>query len=75
MPLPRIARAALLSFGLFLALFLALAAPAGAQSGAGVVRFAKAAESSFDVFTSSPTVEQQAWMRAHYARMRAYSPY
>jgi hypothetical protein len=71
MPLLRAACAALLPF----ALLLAFAAPAGAQSGAGVVRFAKAAGSSFDVFTSSPTVEQQAWMRAHYARMRAYSPY
>ena len=71
MPLLRVARAAVLP----LALLLAFAVPASAQSGAGVVRFAKAAESSFDVFTSAPTVEQQAWMRAHYARMRAYSPY
>ena len=30
---------------------------------------------SFDVFTSSPTVGQQDWMKAHYWRMRAYAPY
>ena len=71
----RRARPALLAFALIVAVPLATAAPASAQSDAGVVRFAKAAEASFDAFTSSPSVEQQAWMRAHYARMRAYSPY
>ena len=35
----------------------------------------RAAEGSFDTFTSSPTVAQQDWMRAHYWRMRAYAPY
>jgi hypothetical protein len=69
----RSARPALIALAICLAAQLASAGAASAQ--AGVVRFAKAAESSFDVFTSAPSVEQQAWMRSHYARMRAYSPY
>src|SRR5215210_9256604 len=55
-------------------LVIAFAAPAAAQSP-GAVHFAKAAESNFDVFTSSPTDAQKTWMQAHYDRMRAYSPY
>jgi F5/8 type C domain/Hypothetical glycosyl hydrolase family 15 len=51
------------------------AAPAAAQTSPGAVHFAKAAESDFDVFTSAPTDAQKTWMRAHYDRMRAYSPY
>lgn len=71
----RRARPALLTLALIAAMPLATAASASAQSEAGAVRFAKAAEASFDAFTKSPTVEQQAWMRAHYTRMRAYAPY
>jgi hypothetical protein len=72
----RSARPALIALAIFVAAPLATAVPASAQSeSAGNVRFARAAESSFDAFTSAPSVEQQAWMRAHYARMRAYSPY
>src|SRR3954468_23938283 len=71
----RRARPALIAFALLVAVPLATAASASAQSSAGTVRFAKAAEASFDAFTSSPSVEQQAWMRAHYTRMRAYAPY
>ena len=41
----------------------------------GTVRFAKGAATSFDRYTRDPTPAQQAWMQAHYARMRAYSPY
>src|ERR1700743_2359048 len=50
------------------------AAPA-ALADAGSVNFAKAAESSFDQFTAAPNATQQAWMRAHYWRMRTYAPY
>src|SRR4051794_26273306 len=57
----------------------ALSLTAGAASAqaadAGSVRFAKAAESDFDVFSSSPTTTQQQWMRDHYWRMRTYAPY
>jgi hypothetical protein len=61
---------------MLLATASATASPAAAQSGdAGVVQFAKSAESSFDAFTSAPSLDQQAWMRSHYARMRAYAPY
>ncbi|HEY7076908.1 MAG TPA: putative glycoside hydrolase [Solirubrobacteraceae bacterium] len=42
---------------------------------AGVVHYAKPADSGFDRFTKAPTAAQQAWMRTHYWRMRAYSPY
>src|SRR5215207_1038279 len=56
-------------------LAVVFAAPAAAQTSPGSVHFAKAAESSFDVFTSAPTDAQKTWMRSHYARMRAYSPY
>ena len=71
----RRARPALFAFALLVAMSLATAASASAQSSAGAVRFAKAAEGGFDMFTSSPSAEQQAWMRAHYARMRTYAPY
>src|SRR5918997_5976170 len=49
--------------------------PGASAADAGSVRFAKAAESSFDAFTKSPTVAQQEWMRGHYWRMRTYAPY
>ena len=51
-------------------------APASAATAAaGSVNFMRTAEGSFDGFTASPTVAQQAWMKAHYWRMRAYAPY
>lgn len=58
-----------------MAMLIAPAAQAAAPEEAGSVRFAKAAESSFDRFTKAPSAEQQAWMRDHYWRMRAYAPY
>jgi hypothetical protein len=56
-------------------MLIAPGAQASAPDQAGSVRFAKAAESSFDRFTAAPSGEQQAWMRDHYWRMRAYAPY
>jgi hypothetical protein len=51
---------------------LAFAAPAAAApSSAGNVRFAKAAGAAFN----SPSRAQRAFMRAHYWRVRAFSPY
>jgi hypothetical protein len=41
----------------------------------GRVLFARAADSSFDAYTSSPTTTQQQWMRDHFRRMRTYAPY
>jgi hypothetical protein len=58
------------------ALALALAVPARAFADApGVVHYAKPATSSFDRYSKSPSASQQTWMREHYWRMRAYSPY
>ena len=44
-------------------------------AAAGRAQFMRSADSSFDAFTRSPATAQQAWMKAHYWRMRAYSPY
>jgi hypothetical protein len=49
--------------------------PTPGPTTAGHVNFTRTAGGSFDVFTSSPTVAQQDWMKAHYWRMRAYAPY
>jgi Hypothetical glycosyl hydrolase family 15 len=54
---------------------LGVGSASAATSLAGSVNFMRTAESSFDTFTASPTVAQQAWMKAHYWRMRAYAPY
>ncbi|MDA0171286.1 putative glycoside hydrolase family 15 protein [Solirubrobacter taibaiensis] len=48
---------------------------APARDRAGLIHFARAADSSFDRFTQAPTPAQQAWMRTKYWRMRTYSPY
>src|SRR5947207_1552574 len=45
------------------------------SSSPGNVRFAKIADSAFDPYTQNPTQPQVDWMRAHYARMLAYTPY
>jgi hypothetical protein len=42
---------------------------------AGQVSFFRSADASFDVWTKSPTVDQQQWMRDHYHRMRVYGTY
>jgi hypothetical protein len=44
-------------------------------AAAGRAQFMRSADASFDTFTKSPTTQQQSWMRAHYWRMRTYSPY
>ncbi|MDX1645742.1 MAG: putative glycoside hydrolase [Longimicrobiales bacterium] len=44
------------------------------QSGRTVNFFVRAS-SGFDEWTSSPTLEEQEWMREHYFRMLTYSPY
>src|SRR4051812_2048977 len=48
---------------------------APARDRAGIVHFAKSADSSFDRFSYAPTTARQQWMRDKYWRMRAYSPY
>jgi hypothetical protein len=50
-------------------------APRALADPEGVVHYAKPAASSFDRYTRRPNARRQAWMRAHYWRMRAYSPY
>src|SRR3954470_22353018 len=42
---------------------------------AGVVHFAKSADSAFDRYSQAPSAARQQWMRDKYWRMRAYSPY
>src|ERR1043165_4930692 len=42
---------------------------------AGVVHFAKSADSSFDRFSYAPDAARKQWMNDKYWRMRAYSPY
>jgi hypothetical protein len=49
--------------------------PVARLDPAGVVHYAKPATSSFDRYSRRPSARRQAWMRAHYWRMRAYSPY
>jgi hypothetical protein len=54
---------------------LGACAPVASAADAGTIRLARGAESSFDAYTKAPTPAQQTWMRAHYWRMRGYSPY
>jgi Hypothetical glycosyl hydrolase family 15 len=67
-----IARVALLATAVAAAL-VPVARAAGPEAGS--VRLARAAESSFDRYTLSPTPEAQAFMRGRFWRMRTYSPY
>jgi outer membrane biosynthesis protein TonB len=62
-----------LTFALLIAASLPVTAASAADAGS--VRLARGAESSFDAYTAAPSSAQQAFMRAHYWRMRAYSPY
>ena len=41
---------------------------------AGRAHFMRSADTTFDTFMASPTTTQKDWMRAHYWRMRGYSP-
>jgi hypothetical protein len=41
----------------------------------GTVHFVRSADSSFDAYTTSPSPEAQAWLRAHMWRMTVFSPY
>jgi hypothetical protein len=57
---------------------IALSAIFAAQTladSAGAVHFVRMADSSFDQYTSKPSPEQQAWLRAHVWRMGVWSPY
>lgn len=45
------------------------------QCSLGRVCVTIGAGSSFNGYTSSPTLAQQQWMQSHYWRMRVYSPY
>jgi Hypothetical glycosyl hydrolase family 15 len=51
-----------------------ITARASADS-AGTVHFVRSADSGFDQFTSSPSAQEQAWLRAHMWRMTVWSPY
>jgi hypothetical protein len=53
----------------------AVCAPASLAADEGAIRLARGAESSFDVFTRSPSPAEQSFMRERYWRMRVYSPY
>ncbi len=69
-------RPSLVALAVGLIMLVGAAAAAAAEPlEAGSVRFAKAAESSFDAYTRNPTDVQKAWMRSHYVRMRVYAPY
>jgi Hypothetical glycosyl hydrolase family 15 len=46
-----------------------------AADTAGTVHFVRSADTSFDAYTSSPSPEAQAWLRAHMWRMTVFSPY
>jgi hypothetical protein len=46
-----------------------------ASDEAGRVRFVKEADSGFESFVRAPSVEQQAWMRAHFFRQKTYAPF
>jgi Hypothetical glycosyl hydrolase family 15 len=65
----------------FIATLIVVAAIPAAACGAdstispGTVRFAKGAESSFDVYTQNPSAAQKQFMTSRYWRMRTYSPY
>jgi hypothetical protein len=56
------------------ALGTVFAGEASADS-AGTVHFVRAADSSFDQFTSSPSLEAQEWLSTHMWRMVVWSPY
>ena len=51
------------------------AASAQTSGAEGRINFTKAAESDFDSYTLAPSTARTQWMRDHYWRMRAYSPY
>jgi hypothetical protein len=46
-----------------------------AADSPGNVRFVQAADSAFDKHTKAPDAGAEKWMRGHYWRMRAWSPY
>jgi hypothetical protein len=54
---------------------IVLAAASAAADTAGTVHFVRSADSSFDAVTSSPSLQTQAWLRAHIWRMLVWSPY
>src|SRR5262249_26580034 len=52
--------------------------PAGGAplaGSAGTVRLMKTAGASFDSYTRNPSPAMQAWLRDHYARLLAHTPY
>jgi Hypothetical glycosyl hydrolase family 15 len=57
-----------------LALLCALSGQASADT-AGAVHFVRSANTAFGSFVSSPSAEEQAWLRAHMWRMITWSPY
>jgi hypothetical protein len=63
-------------FGCFL-IVLVLVAGVGVSgaSAATKVNFLRNATSAFDHYTSGATLEERAWINAHYWRMRGYTPF
>ncbi len=60
---------------LYAGLFLLIGGVGTAQSGAGVVRFGRRTDPSFDTFTNNPSLSTQQWIQQHFWRMLVYSPY
>jgi Hypothetical glycosyl hydrolase family 15 len=54
---------------------LLLTAASAAADTAGTTHFVRSADSTFDSYTSNPSPETQAWLRAHMWRMLVWSPY
>ena len=63
--------------GVFLGAGLAIltAGPADSQTGAGVARFMRTTDPSFDVYTTNPGLPTQEWLQRHFWKMLVYSPY
>lgn len=58
-----------------LSTLLATAGATPVDAPEGQVRFYQLAKSNFDDYTDNPTPAQQQWMREHYFRLQAWSPY
>ncbi len=53
---------------------LGAASASADPADAGRAHFMRSADTAFDTFMANPTTGQKEWMRAHYWRMRGYSP-
>ena len=53
----------LIHYLIFVGLFILIASMASAQSSAGVVRFDRRTDPSFNTYTNSPSLSLQQWMQ------------